>query len=67
MPDATRRAIDYMEGMDRKRGYGELSMELQRTLTEAMRLRKADRNDPRVRELLLRADQINQERSLSPL
>jgi hypothetical protein len=67
MTDASRPAMGYIGSMDRKRGYGELTMELQRTLAEAMRLRKEDRSDPRVRELLLRADQINQERSLSPL
>ena len=67
MADATNRATDYIAPMDRKRGYGELTMELQRTLAEAVRLRKADRSDPRVRELLLRVDQINQERALTPL
>ncbi|WP_375288633.1 hypothetical protein [Sphingomonas sp.] len=67
MSDATDRVIDYMDRMDRKRGYGELTIELQRTLAEAIRLRKADRNDPRARELMLRADQINQERALTPL
>lgn len=67
MPDATLAERGYMIGMDQKRGYGQITMELQRALAEAIQLRRINRDDPRARDLLLRVDQLNQERSLSPL
>jgi hypothetical protein len=59
--------MGYMSDMDDIRGYGDLTREIQRTLGEAARLRKADRNDPRLPELMFRVDLLARQRAAAPL
>ena len=64
--DADRVETRYMAGMDELRGYSELTREIQRTLTEAAHLRKANRNDPRLPELMFRVDLLARQRAAAP-
>ena len=56
----------YMADMDDIRGYGDLTREIQRTLTEAAHMRKANRNDPRLPELMFRVDLLARQRAAAP-
>lgn len=39
-----------------------ITIEIQREMAEAVRLRKADRNDPRIKTLMVRIDELAQRR-----
>jgi len=43
----------------------QLTIEIHKLLAEATRRRKTDRNDPAIRGLLVRVDQLAQQRSLA--
>ena len=51
--------------MDSETSSTTLTIEIQKLLAEAARRRKADRNDPAVRGLMVRVDQLAQQRSLA--
>lgn len=51
--------------MDSEPSSTQLTIEIQKLMAEANRRRKADRNDPAIRGLTLRIDQLAQRRSLA--
>ncbi len=50
--------------MDNEPSSTKLTIEIHKLLAEAARLRKANRNDPAIRGLMVRVDQLAQQRSL---
>lgn len=51
--------------MDNEPSSTKLTIEIQKLLAEAARRRKADRNDPAIRGLMVRVDQLAQQRGLA--
>ncbi|WP_176473178.1 hypothetical protein [Sphingomonas lenta] len=52
-------------GVDSEPNSTKLTIEIWKLLTEAARRRKVDRNDPAIRGLMVRVDQLAQQRSLA--
>lgn len=51
--------------MDNEPSSTSLTIEIQKLMAEATRRRKADRQDPAIRALMVRIDQLAQRRSLA--